>query len=309
MQSRRIHGNGPAFTLIELLVTIAIIAILISILLPSLGRAREQAREVKCGANLRGFGIGIQTYANANGDLTCSGAFDPERTNGRDGPVDRVGWVADLVNLHTAFPAAQLCPSNPSRFNQKLGVAAAGANSYTPDQARDLLARGYNTNYTQSWYMARTEWNPQSGDYNVKRVAATVGPLKLGRYARVAGARIPLLGDGRTDIDDRVLGERAIKTMTDGPWDGPYGTQNYRDFGPAHGVGRWIGGNKDHDRDRANVLFADGHVRVFVDKDSDGEFGINGDVMPAEQRDLSEALVFDGVLSMARRSREAWELR
>lgn len=296
------------FTLIELLVVVAIIALLISILLPALGRARESSREAKCAANLRMFGIGVHTYAVENKDVSCSGSFDPEVSNGRDGPVDRIGWVADLVNRNTAFPAKQLCPSNPARYNQKLGERAAGSNSYTPDQARDLISRGYNTNYTQSWYMARTEWRPSSRDYNLKRVAATYGPLRLSCWGRVTDARIPLLGDGRTDIDDLVLGQRSVKTLTDGPWDGPYGTQNYRDFGPAHGQGAAIFGKKQHDRERANVLFGDGHVRVFVDHDHDGEFGIDEEVVPAEQRDLDEMLVFDGVLSLGRRSLDAWEL-
>jgi prepilin-type N-terminal cleavage/methylation domain-containing protein/prepilin-type processing-associated H-X9-DG protein len=315
VESRRMGVRGArrgAFTLIELLVVVAIIAVLISILLPSLRNARDQAKQAKCAANLRSLGVGVHTYATGNRDYTCSGAFDPEVSNGRDGPVDRVGWVADLVNVKAAFPGEQLCPTNPARYNQKLGEGAAGANSYTEDQARDLVQRGYNTNYTQSWYMGRTEWNPQSGDANLKRVTSTVGPLRLGRWVRVGDQRIPLLGDGRTDLDDAtelVFGQRSVKTMTDGPFGGPYGTQDYADFGPAHGYGSFIGFGKQHSRVRANILYGDGHVSVFSDDDRDGEYALDTSTVPADQKDLDQATTFDGVLSIARRSESEFFLR
>lgn len=56
------------FTLIELLVVVAILAILMSILLPALGRAKSQARQVKCGANMREVARAIQVYAQENQD-------------------------------------------------------------------------------------------------------------------------------------------------------------------------------------------------------------------------------------------------
>jgi len=56
--------NQQAFTLVELLVVVAIIALLISILLPSLQGARESAWTVKCGSNLRQVGVGNEMYAN-----------------------------------------------------------------------------------------------------------------------------------------------------------------------------------------------------------------------------------------------------
>lgn len=306
--------SSPGFTLIELLVVISIIALLMAILLPSLHKARELAKQAVCASTLQGFGRGFHLYAGENRDYLCSGSFDPEVSKGRDGPVDKVGWVADLVRFKFAYPGKQLCPSNPAIYNQKLGLVAAGEDSYTEEQARDLIDRGFNSNYTQSWYMARTQYDPtkakkSSNPANLKRRDTNVGPLRMTAMLRVAPASVPLLGDGRTDIDNLVLGERSIKTMTDGPYGGFFGIQSFADFGPAHGVGSWIRRDKVHNRTTANVLFADGHVDVFRDIDRDGEFGINIRKNPHEQKDLEGGRVFDGVLSLGRRSKSPFVVK
>ena len=76
--SKRCHAS--AFTLIELLVVVAVIAILMSIMLPSLSEARRQARTVKCAAQMRAFGQGMSEYATEwdgaiLGNAHTSGSF------------------------------------------------------------------------------------------------------------------------------------------------------------------------------------------------------------------------------------------
>ena len=67
------RGRGYAFTLIELLVVIAVIALLMALLVPALGAAREQARRAVCLSNLRQLTTAWPTYADEHGGRLVSG--------------------------------------------------------------------------------------------------------------------------------------------------------------------------------------------------------------------------------------------
>ncbi|MCR9294364.1 MAG: DUF1559 domain-containing protein, partial [bacterium] len=109
--------NRNAFTIIELLVVIGIIAILAAMLLPAVNRARESARKASCQNNLRQIGIGLHMFADVDAQARlCSGASDFTR----DGCMDTIGWVADVVNMNAGNVNEMRCPSNPLRGSEKL---------------------------------------------------------------------------------------------------------------------------------------------------------------------------------------------
>jgi prepilin-type processing-associated H-X9-DG protein len=94
----RIRHCWTAFTLVELLVVIGIIAVLISLLLPALGRAREQSRTVACLSNLRQIGIAATSYGTSYKGSTVPGYINPNITiNGGD-YADGENYATMLVN-------------------------------------------------------------------------------------------------------------------------------------------------------------------------------------------------------------------
>ena len=119
--------SRPGFTLIELLVVVAVVALLISILLPSLSRARSQSRVTVCLSNLHEIGLGIQSYAMQYNDAIPRGPTEPApfdlmatnqvwlgETFTEYGPLGiyKNQGLGDLLDVDMRDPRVLYCPAD-----------------------------------------------------------------------------------------------------------------------------------------------------------------------------------------------------
>ena len=233
--TRRNRGSPRGFSLVELLVVIGIIALLISIMLPSLCASKERANRVKCASNLRQIGVGMRLYANDNkgqfprtvmntaGNLvafTRPDATDPFG-DARPDNNDVTAALFLLVRNADLSPDVFLCPSSdgergiltvPATSRSNFGKKELTFGVAWPYPLTDLGQRGY-------------KWKGGAFDPTFA-IAADISPGLVGpNDTNLYAARFP---DG--------VPQTTLRLMS----------------------------SLNHEREGQNCLFADGHVEWFT---------------------------------------------
>jgi len=220
MQSR------DGFTLIELLVVIAIIALLMGILMPVLGRVRDQARTIGCRSNLNQYGIGMRMYLDDND------SFFPETSKWMKSTTS--GWVKEgeipdgqlwpyikAIDCHMCPRFAQLVKNDRQYSNTKVSYVL---NSY--------VGRG------------GTIWSNWLGSNvtGVKKETEVYSPSKV----------IVFTEENTWTIEGYSNYPFNDTHFTVGNWTRQI--DNYATFHNAPG---------DLDKGGANIVFVDGHVEIL----------------------------------------------
>ena len=113
-----------AFTLVELLVVVAIIGVLVALLLPAVQMARESARRMACGNNLRQVGLGLQNFESTFKNFppsarpvipNASGQFDGWSAQGQILPYLEQSNLFEKIDFSKSY-TAQAWPIAPTRI-------------------------------------------------------------------------------------------------------------------------------------------------------------------------------------------------
>jgi prepilin-type processing-associated H-X9-DG protein len=180
LPSRSLRRCAAAFTLVELLVVIGIIALLISILLPALNRARAQGQAVQCQSNLRSVGQALRLYGSTNRESLPFGDYlDPVN-----------GWTLNSATGNWVVRAAGALKAGGAGENFMTSTSSKGI-FRCPTAVTDL---GAATDQVINHYSCHPRLMPWYGTANDPVTLRPDVPYKLSKVK--GGSDIVLIFDG-----------------------------------------------------------------------------------------------------------------